>query len=863
MKNLLTATLLVSFALTAQAQNPIIRDQFTADPTARVFNGRLYLFPSHDIPAAEDYPRKDWFCMADYHVFSSDNLTDWTDHGVILDQKNVPWGDPAGYSMWAPDCVEKDGKYYFFFPNKPKDVQRGFGVGVAIADRPEGPYTPMAEPIKGVMGIDPVVLQTSKGEAYMFWASGRIMGAKLKDNLLELDSTPIDVSADFPAGFKEGPFAFEHNGHFYLTFPWVEDKTETLAYAMADQPMGPYEFKGKIMEQSPTGCWTNHHSIVEFKGQWYLFYHHNDYSPHFDKLRAARADSLFFNADGTIQPVRPTLRGVGLTAARSLIQLDRYSAVSEGVTLDYLDTLNTFAGWQLTFRAASARAIYNNVDFGEREVTTLTARVRAPKGATLVLTDLKSRAPQWGGRPLPPEFAKAWSRVATLTVPPSAEYMLLTLPLNRSPRGVTDLQLESTDAREVAVDWVSFDLQPAEHAAVLSATQLQPREQGAWETHSYRNMLAELGYSQAQIETKKQELFDALFTGPRRIYFEVGDDQAYISDVKNHDVRTEGMSYGMMIAVQMDRKDIFDRLWRWAKTNMQLKEGKQKGYFSWSVRPDGSMAAPGAAADGELYFITSLLFAHNRWGSRAGIDYLKEAQNLLDCCMGKNGQPRLIDETTGLIAFVPGSPYTDPSYHVPAFYEVWARYAQDGRSDYWLQCAAKAREFLHRTVHPVTGLTPDYCHYDGSLLSEGRVLGNCFRYDSWRVPMNVALDFSWSHADAAWQTTYGERLQNFLYEQGIDTFLDQYNVDGTLPTEIMASGGYKELRHTPGFVATAAALSLVCRHSKAREFVDRFWTSRHEPAPSGYFDGYYEGILRLFSFLHLSGDYRIIEPKHN
>ena len=140
-------------------------------------------------------------------------------------------------------------------------------------------------------------------------------------------------------------------------------------------------------------------------------------------------------------------------------------------------------------------------------------------------------------------------------------------------------------------------------------------------------------------------------------------------------------------------------------------------------------------------------------------------------------------------------------------------------------------------------------------------MGSAFRYDSWRVPMNIALDYSWSHADAAWQTAYGHRLQNFLYREGIDTFLDQYNVDGSVVTDTLEAGGFRELRHTPGFIATAAALSLVCEHAKAREFVDRFWNNRHEPTPSGYKDAYYEGLLRLFAFMHLSGNYRVIEPQ--
>ena len=164
---------LCTLGLLANSQNPIIRNQFTADPTARVFNGKVYLFPSHDIPAPEAYPRKDWFCMEDYHVFSSENLTDWTDHGVILSQDKVSWVNSTSYSMWAPDCVKKNGKYYFYFPANVK-AGKGFGIGVAIAERPEGPYIPQQEAIAGVTGIDPCVFIDKDGQAYIYYSLNKI-----------------------------------------------------------------------------------------------------------------------------------------------------------------------------------------------------------------------------------------------------------------------------------------------------------------------------------------------------------------------------------------------------------------------------------------------------------------------------------------------------------------------------------------------------------------------------------------------------------------------------------------------------------------------------------------------------------------
>lgn len=394
-----------------------------------------------------------------------------------------------------------------------------------------------------------------------------------------------------------------------------------------------------------------------------------------------------------------------------------------------------------------------------------------------------------------------------------------------------------------------------------------PYTKGAFATRRYRNLFAELGYKQKDIDKKLKSVFESVFYGPDKVYFEVGDSMAYISDIKNHDVRTEGMSYGLMIAVQFDRKDIFDRLWRWSKKYMQHQEGLLKGYFAWSCQTDGTRNAQGPASDGELYYVTSLIFASNRWGNSTGINYLAEAQNILNSSMQKIGMERvapLINLEHQLIIFTPdpfGGRFTDPSYHIPAFYEVWARWAEDGRSEFWRVCARKSREYLHKSIHPVTGLNPDYNNYDGTLLGSKRVIGDAFRFDSWRVPMNIALDYSWACADRKWQQEYGNKIQNFFYSQGIDSFVDQYNVDGTTVTELLGAGGYKKLRHSLGLVATTAAVSLVCTHDKSREFVDRLWDAKHVPYDDGYFDAYYDGLLRLFAFMHLSGNYRIIFPQ--
>lgn len=427
----------LGFVVGIQAQNPIITGQFTADPTARVFEGKLYLYPSHDIPSPIER-LKEWFCMADYHVFSSENLVDWTDHGMILSQENVPWVDSESYSMWAPDCVYKDGKYYFYFPASPKG-KKGFNVGVAIADKPYGPFKPLPEPIKGVGGIDPCVLLDTDGQAYLYWSGRGLNVAKLKDNMTELASEPVLV-ADVEDGFKEGPFAFKRNGKYYLTYPWVKDKTECLAYAMSDNPMGPFEYKGIIMEQSPTGCWTNHHSLVEYKEQWYLFYHHNDYSPEFDKNRSVRADSLTFNPDGTIQLVTPTLRGVGITDAGKAIQLDRYSAISqEGASIDYINQANKFDGWKVLFNRKDAWVSYNRVDFGNQEWQKVDARVLSSAGGTLGV------------------YANE-KMIAEIEVPASvSEWKTLSVPVEVAQAGIQDLRVSLVKGNDVQLDWIRFE----------------------------------------------------------------------------------------------------------------------------------------------------------------------------------------------------------------------------------------------------------------------------------------------------------------------------------------------------------------------------------------------------------------------
>ena len=488
-------TMAMGVPLYAVAQNPIIRDQFTADPTARVFNDRIYLYPSHDIFPPEGQ-RQDWFSMEDYHVFSSENLTEWTDHGMIVTQNKVPWVRPNSYSMWAPDCVYRNGKYYFYFPSAPA-AGGGFAVGVAIADRPEGPFIPEPEPIKGINGIDPCVLLASDGNAYIFWGNGRC--AKLKDNMKELaDDNPretvkwgnrememVGVSClkDLPNRQAEGPFAFEYNGNYYLTYPYVREKTEVLAYAMSKNPMGPYEYKGLIMAEQPNGCWTNHHSIVNYKGQWYLFYHHNYFSPRDDKRRSACIEKLYFNPDGTIKEVKQTLRGVGINKATEKIEIDRYSTASSDVTEALIDTVNTFRGFQATLPAKNSWLKYADVDFSviqdgymiisvkAADDTEFTVREGSAKGKVLARVKLAVRPPE------PPAGAAANPMMSRFRRDQRGQWLTQTVTLDYVPKSVADMVVVNEGSGALSVDWVQFKNRP-NYFSPVTAEPAHPDENG-------------------------------------------------------------------------------------------------------------------------------------------------------------------------------------------------------------------------------------------------------------------------------------------------------------------------------------------------------------------------------------------------
>lgn len=290
--------------VTAQ-KNPFITSMYLADPSAHVWkDGRLYVYPSHDIA-----PPRGCDLMDQYHVFSTDDMVHWKDHGEILRASQVSWGRPEGGFMWAPDCAYKNGTYYFYFPHpsgtKWNDTWK---IGVATSKYPDRNFKVQGY-IKGVGGfamIDPCVFVDDDGQAYLVYGGGRkCQGGKLKNNMIEIDGEMKDMVG--LEDFHEAAWLFKRKGIYYLTYSdrhQINGKgANRLNYATSKNPLGPWTYQGVYLD--PTGCDTSHGSVVEYKGQWYAFYHNKSISGQ-GNLRSVCVDKLYFNPDGTIQKVVQT-----------------------------------------------------------------------------------------------------------------------------------------------------------------------------------------------------------------------------------------------------------------------------------------------------------------------------------------------------------------------------------------------------------------------------------------------------------------------------------------------------------------------------------------------------------------------------
>jgi oligosaccharide reducing-end xylanase len=394
---------------------------------------------------------------------------------------------------------------------------------------------------------------------------------------------------------------------------------------------------------------------------------------------------------------------------------------------------------------------------------------------------------------------------------------------------------------------------------------------GAFTTGKYRNLFKENGHTDKEIDAKAEKAFQQLFHGDSAqvIYFEAGKNEngalAYLSDINSNDVRSEGMSYGMMICVQMDKKAEFDALWNWALTYMYVtKEGHpNKGYFSWSINFDGTPRAETPAPDGEEYFVMALYFAANRWGNGNGIyNYKAFADTILTTMrhhpvlsgptkFGPRTIGSMVDEEHKMILFVPDAGrnnYTDPSYHLPGFYELWARWGPEKDRGFWAEAADTSRAFLYRHVNANTGLCTDYAHFDGQPVeTQWNKRSNTFAYDSWRTHSNWSFDWSWWQKDPR-EVELSNRIQTYFASFGVKEFGHLFTQDGKV-----LNG-----QHRKGLVATAAVASLAANHPVAKDFVEEFWNT---PIPESHGERYYDGTLYLMGFLHCSGKFKIWKPE--
>jgi len=397
-------------------------------------------------------------------------------------------------------------------------------------------------------------------------------------------------------------------------------------------------------------------------------------------------------------------------------------------------------------------------------------------------------------------------------------------------------------------------------------------KQGAFYSGKYRNLFLENGHGKKEIKAKNEAAFRQLFHGDsatQAVYFEAGRNEngtlAYVSDVLHNDVRSEGISYGMMIAVQMDKKAEFDAIWNWAITYMYVSSADHpsEGYFAWSLKKDGTPNSETPAPDGEEYMVMALYFASARWGDRTGIYNYKEWADRILTTMrhhpSKTGPtkfgPRtvhsMVNEEHKMIRFVPNfgkDDFTDPSYHLPAFYELWARWGPAADRAFWAAAADSSRDFFIKVTNPKTGLAPDYANFDGTPYSTPRNKrsGN-FSFDARRTQMSWAVDWSWWHKDTR-QQELSNRLQAFFASQGMDTYGTEYTLDGQILNK----------SHAKGLVATNAVVSLASTHPLAKDFVEALWNT---PVPSAFNERYYDGLLYLMGILHCSGEFRIWRPK--
>ena len=361
----------------------------------------------------------------------------------------------------------------------------------------------------------------------------------------------------------------------------------------------------------------------------------------------------------------------------------------------------------------------------------------------------------------------------------------------------------------------------------------------------YPNQFARIGVTREEALARVQAAFDAIFTDPeQRFYHEVDEDTACLEDTGNHDARTEGISYGMMMAVQMNRKDLFDRLWLFARRYMYLDRGPMAGYFAWSVQLDGTHNAEGPAPDGEEYFAMALLMASARWGEGEGVlAYASEGRAILRHMVHQRritGGGEMMHPDNHYILFVPGCPFSDPSYHLPHFYELFARMADEEDRPFWREAAVASRRYIALSAHPETGMNAEYAEFDGT----PRLLFDkpyAYYSDAYRVAMNIALDTLWFGRHDALSAVV-THLQDFFHDVPADAYL-AYDLDGTKHDE--------PAMHPVAITSVLGAASIASDSVWADDLLRRLWQTMPRTGERRYYDN----CLYFFCVLMLAGCY--------
>jgi len=383
---------------------------------------------------------------------------------------------------------------------------------------------------------------------------------------------------------------------------------------------------------------------------------------------------------------------------------------------------------------------------------------------------------------------------------------------------------------------------------------------------TYPNLFVEAGHSQSDIDSKISGAWQQLFHGNQgsgnryngqSVYYQLSSTMAYVEDIANQDVRSEGMGYAMMIAVQLNHKTEFDALWTFAKSKMQQQSGRTKYFFTWHTDTSGNVRDTGIAPDGDQWIAAALAFAANRWGSGQGTyNYQSEAAQIIRAMwhQSDSGGVNMFDRNTSLPVFSPpwAVNYTDPSYCLPAFYKIFAKVVPN---DAWLwdKAYSAASQLLQKAPHSNTGLVADYTNFDGTPYggdsSSDDGYNHTFQEDAWRAISNANVDAAW-FGTKSWHTQYSNTLEKFFQSQGVTTYRSRYHVNGALVTR--GQNSY-EPAHAEGLVAMNSTSAISATASGRLDFVKDLWNTN---VPSGQ-ARYYDGLLYLLGLLYDSGSFQM------